>query len=159
MENFNKQLRMSDEQKVTVLLQALNERNTSLHTIRERVQNVSLWVLGLFVTAGGWLVQADTILTVYEKWVCSIAILTVVLILRFFYLADLEKGFKTQQRIQVQLEEVLGFFSPEVFRPEALYPKEWKRAGLKNGKGNFFAHNHLLIYVGTLLLILSIWLA
>src|SRR5689334_16348793 len=99
---------LNDEQKLTVLLHALEERYNSVHIIRERVQNVSLWVLGLFVTAGGWLLQSNIIPDRSDKIFFSFVIVISVVILRVFYLQDLQKGFKTQQQIQAKIEDVLG---------------------------------------------------
>lgn len=149
--------KMPDEKKIEILLHALEERYKSIHIIRDRVQNISLWTLGLFVTAGGWLLQSNTTLTCGEKWFFGATILLSVLVLRIFYLRDLEKGFKAQQRIQAKIEDSLGLCRPGVFTEESIYPKDWAKAGGKDSKGNFFFHNYLLIYLGTLILLLSIW--
>ncbi len=158
MEDSNSdEMVLTPDQKITVLLQALDERYKSIHIIRERVQNIALWVLGLFVTAGGWLVQSNTSLLIREKWFFTIIILLAILTLRIFYLKDLEKGFKNQQRIQAKIEAALGLCKKGVFIEDSIYPKEWINAGQKNGKGNFFRHNYLLIYAATTILLLSIW--
>lgn len=152
-------MNITNEQKVTVLLHALEERYKSIHIIRERVQNISIWVLGLFVTAGGWLIQSNVTLENSEKFFFGGIILVSVLILHAFYLNDLHKGFKVQQRIQAKIENTLGLCDPGVFTQESIYPKEWSDAGTKKGKGNFFLHNYILIYLGTGILLLSIWLS
>lgn len=149
--------KITQEQKVQILLHALEERYKSIHTIRDRVQNVSLWVLGLFVTAGGWLLQSSNTFLVKEKVFFGLAILVSVIVLRAFYLNDLEKGFKAQQRIQAKIEEALGLCSPGIFTDASIYPKEWTASGTKKGKGNFFFHNYLLIYLGTAILLLCIF--
>lgn len=149
--------KITHEQKVQILLNALEERYKSIHTIRDRVQNVSLWVLGLFVTAGGWLLQSDNTFLVKEKIFFGLVILVSVIVLRVFYLNDLEKGFKAQQRIQAKIEDALGLCTPGVFVDGSIYPKEWSASGTKNGKGNFFFHNYLLIYIGTAILLLCIF--
>lgn len=149
--------KISHEQKVQILLHALEERYKSIHTIRDRLQNVSLWVLGLFVTAGGWLLQSNNTFLLKEKVFFSIAILVSVIVLRAFYLNDLEKGFRAQQRIQAKIEDALGLCSPGVYTESSIYPKEWSDSGTKKGKGNFFFHNYLLVYLGTAILLLCIF--
>jgi hypothetical protein len=152
-------INLNNEQKVEVLLHALDERYKAIHTIRDRVQNVCLWTLGLFVTAGGWLLQSTAVLSNSEKLLFTLTILISVIIVRLFYLGDLEKGFKTQQRIQAKIEDTLGLCKPGIFRTDEIYPKEWADAGTKKGTGKFFLHNYFLIYLGTVILITCIWIA
>lgn len=150
------EISISNEQKVQILLHALEERYKSIHVIRDRVQNISLWVLGLFVTAGGWLLQSNNSFSLQEKLLFGGFILVSVIVLRVFYLNDLEKGFKAQQRIQNRIEKALGLCKSGIFIQESIYPEEWVFAGTKKGKGNFFFHNYLLIYLGTVILLLCI---
>lgn len=148
--------KVTQEQKVQILLHALEERYKSIHIIRERVQNVSLWVLGLFITAGGWILQSTTSFLIIEKVFFASVIVISIVFLRLFYLNDLEKGFKAQQRIQAKIEDALGLCRPEVYIETSIYPEEWIAAGTSEGKGNFFSHNYLLIYLGTIILLVCI---
>ncbi|RZJ90042.1 MAG: hypothetical protein EOO20_09295 [Chryseobacterium sp.] len=150
---------MSEDKKIEILMQALTERYNALHIIRDRVQNVCLWTLGLLVTAAGWLIQSTHILAIEEKIFFTIIILGTLFILRRYYLQDLERGFKSQQKIQARIENVLGLCKAGVFSEDPIYPQEWLNAGKTTGKGKFFEHNYLLIYTGTIILILSIWLS
>ena len=153
-ENFN----LSSDQKLTVLLRALDQRYRAIDGIRDRVQNVCLWILGLFATGGGLLLKADIPLTVNNKISLSAMILVAVLALRFFYFKDLERGFRAQQRIQARIEAVIGLSKKGVFGVESIFPEEWAVAGTRQGKGRFFSHNYLLIYLGTIFLLCGIWL-
>ena len=158
-DSTNNKIILTDQQKVDVLLKALEERYNALHIIRDRVQNVCLWVLGLFITAAGWLLQSTHSFTNSERVFFSIMIITSIIIVRVFYLKDLEKGFKTQQQIQAKIEDALGLCKKGIFLEDSIYPEDWSNAGTKNGKGKFFSHNYLLIYLGTIFLILSIWIS
>jgi hypothetical protein len=106
---------MSDDKKIEILLKALEERYNSIHIIRERVQNICLWILGLFITAAGWLLQSNHSLLTKEKIFFSLMILISVFVIRVFYLNDLEKGFKTQQKIQAKIEEVFRIMQKRRF--------------------------------------------
>lgn len=150
-------LPLNNDQKVDVLLKALEERYKALHIIRERVQNVCLWTLGLFITAGGWLLQAKAVPSCSEKIMFTIIIVVVVGVLRALYLSDLEKGFRAQQKVQAKIEETLGLCKPGIFRVDEIYPQEWAQAGGAASKGKFFLHNYILIYVGTAILIACLW--
>src|SRR4051812_1227616 len=90
MQATNQKINLAQEEKVQVLLHALSERYNAIHVIRDRVQNVCLWTLGLFITAGGWLLQSDKSLRATDKILFSIAIVVSVAVLRIFYLRDLE---------------------------------------------------------------------
>lgn len=159
MQDFNNKITLTDQQKVDVLLKALDERYNALHIIRDRVQNVCLWVLALFITAAGWLLQSTHSFTNSERAFFTTMIITSVIIVRIFYLKDLEKGFKTQQQIQAKIEDALGLCKKGIFMEGSIYPEDWLNAGTKKGKGKFFDHNYLLIYLGTIFLILSIWIS
>jgi hypothetical protein len=159
MPDFNQEsITLSNEQKIEILLKALEERYKSIHIIRQRVQNICIWTLGLFITAAGWLMQSPKELGVKERILFSLIILITIIVVRAFYLNDLEKGFKTQQQIQARIENVLGLCKSGVFSKDPIYPESWQKAGTSAGKGKFFVHNYLLIYLGTLLLLVSIWI-
>ncbi|WP_298125227.1 hypothetical protein [Brevundimonas sp.] len=141
---------LNDEQKVAVLLAALAERYQAMRTIRERVQSVGLWALGLLVAAGGWLIQSRTELSDNERWIAIIGLGAALLVLRFWYLADLQKGFAGQQRVAATIERALGFFEPGALglMDASIYPASWNEAGSTDGKGRFFSSSYALLYGG-----------
>lgn len=148
------------DKKVDLLISALEERYEVLRTIRNRVQSVGIWALGILLAAGGWLVESGTVLTPLQKVLYFIGIIVAVAALRFKYLDDLERGFKSQQRVMVRLEKAAGFFTPGVFDDEtdSVYPSTWENTGNKNGDGKFFKTTYLLLYIGTAFLLLVILL-
>lgn len=152
---------LSDDKKVEVLLAALNERYESLRAIRERVQSVGIWALGIFVAAGGAVIGNAVSLTIAQKALYIVGIVLAVIALRFKYLADLSAGFKNQQRVAARLEQALGLYTPGVLddRSDSVYPSEWKQAGTIRGGGRFFRSTHLLLYVGVTFFIASILLS
>ncbi|MFA5792199.1 MAG: hypothetical protein WC884_04170 [Candidatus Paceibacterota bacterium] len=150
--------KLNDEQKLNILLTVLQEKYNSLHIIRERVQNICLWILGILLGAGGWIIQSDIILFNKEKILFLIGAIVSFVVLRFLYLSDLEKGFKSQQIVTVHLEKTLGLFDSNIFDEtgESMYPKSWEKAGSKDTKGNFFFTSYLLLYIGFIFLFVSI---
>jgi hypothetical protein len=63
---------MSEQkQKTDILLKALDERYKSIHIIRERVQTVSIWILGFLISGASWIYQSE--INFYPKpvWVCN----------------------------------------------------------------------------------------
>ena len=153
-------LDLDSKSKLQILLSALEERYKSLHIIRERIQNVCLWTLGILLATGGWLVQNGTSLTYQQKIFFSILIGIAFIVIRFFYLSDLEKGFKSQQRVAASIEEKLGLFGERFLgaSEKSIYPQSWKDAGADTGGGKFVNRNYLLLYIGVTLLLLIIWL-
>lgn len=150
---------INTEQKVSILVSALEERYHSLHVIRERVQNVGVWSLGLLLTASGWLIQSETSFTLHQKTLLLLGVLVSFYVLRFRYLEDLQKGFKNQQRIVARLEKTLGLFTSGFFdaEEEPIYPKSWEDTGKGEGDGKFFQTTYLLLYVGFAFLAFAIF--
>lgn len=146
------------EEKIQLLTSALEERYEALHIIRSRVENMGIWSLGILLATGGWFFQTDISFTPFEKLLLIVVILVAFLILRFRYLADLNKGFKSQQRVTVRLEKSLGLYEKGVFDDEAdsIYPEGWQNAGKEDGEGRFFQTTYLLLYTGVAFLILAI---
>ena len=152
MNNFEK------ENKITVLLTALEERYKSLHVIRERVQNIGIWSLGLMLAAGGYLLQGQFVMPILQKFISLIGVSVAFYVLRFKYLSDLNKGFKSQQKVAARIEKVLGLFTDKFFDDEStsIYPKEWEGAGSKIGEGQFFKTTYMLLLIGFLFLVIAI---
>ncbi|MDB5224821.1 MAG: hypothetical protein JWO43_443 [Candidatus Adlerbacteria bacterium] len=152
---------LDKEQKVTVLLAALSERYESLRTIRERVQSIGVWALGLLLGIGGWLIQSETTLTSFQKTFYILGILAAFAVLRFKYLEDLSVGFKSQQKITTRLEKALGLFTPGIFDSDttSIYPQKWEKAGTAEGSGNFFETTYILLYIGVFFVIVVILLS
>jgi hypothetical protein len=152
-------LSINDEQKVNILMLALDERYASLRVIRERVQSIGIWSLGLLITASGWVIQSDVSFSFTQKVMLLTGLFIAFYALRFRYLEDLERGFKKQQQVAVRLEKALGMYEPNFFdknEEDPIYPRAWQAAGNKDGNGKFFQSTHLLLYVGFVFLALSI---
>jgi hypothetical protein len=149
---------LNSEKKADILIAALEERYRSLHAIRERVQSVGIWYLGIMLGVAGWLLQSDILLSCLQKRVYILAIIISFIAIRFFYLENLCSGFKSQQRTAVKIEKALGFFVPGFFdgSDKSLYPESWEKAGAEDGEGKFFKTSYLLIYIGTGFLIATI---
>jgi len=143
------------ENKEEILLIALQERYLSLHTIRERIQIVALWILGLLVAGAGWLFQADLDIGLAEKISLSIGVFILWMVLRSYF-KDLERGFNGQRRVLIKIEDALGFFKEGYFdnSEDSLYPISWKEVT----DGNFIKNNYNLIALGFFFLIASILL-
>ncbi|OGI10759.1 MAG: hypothetical protein A3I68_01635 [Candidatus Melainabacteria bacterium RIFCSPLOWO2_02_FULL_35_15] len=143
-------MKINDEQKVSVLMQALEERYRSIHAIRERVQTVSIWILGILLGTSGWLFQSNIR---FDMWYQKLFLIVLLFILwgtlRWFYFNDLQKGFNTQRQVAATVEDLLGLFNKNVYGSvEPIYPKEWKSSGEKGSEGKFFDNTYNLIVVG-----------
>jgi hypothetical protein len=145
-------------QKVGILIAALQERYQALRTIRDRVQSIGVWALGLLIGAGGFVVQADEPLSRPDRLLSSLCVIGAVGVLRLVYLADLEKGFSAQQRTAARLEATLGLYDVGVFDQDQgpMYPANWADAGKDKGGGRFFAASYALLYAGALSLLLAL---
>jgi hypothetical protein len=143
-------MKIRDEEKINVLIHALDERYKSIHTIRERVQTVSIWILGILLGASGWLFQSNTCFSLYQK-IFSVVLLSIVWVaLRWFYFDDLQKGFNGQRQVAAKLEKSLGLFGEGIYADsnDSIYPKTWEKSGQKGSEGKFFANTYNLLIIG-----------
>lgn len=143
---------MDEHDKTQILLAAADQRYKSIENIRSRVQTTCTWILGAFLLVAGWIVQMDTPLDFPQRLFLVAALIISISILRGFYLRELERGFRSQLRTVAKIEEELGLYET------GIYPKDWKKAGAKEGNGSFFFTSYLLLYVGTAILITAILL-
>lgn len=147
-------INLTNSEKVNVLLSALNERYKATHEIRNRVFNTCTWVMGIFIAITGWIIQAKIILNTAQKLFILSILLLIFIIIRFFYLHDLEKGFKNQFRIASRLEEILGFYQKDAFikSDKPLFPESWKQSGNDKCDGKYFRSSYMLLYFAVLAL-------
>jgi len=153
--------KLSNPEKVSVLLAALEERYKAMHAIRERVQSVGIWALGILFAAGAWLMQSNVSLSASQKELLIVGIAVMFTALKYNYLGNLNIGFKKQQRTAVRIEKSLGLFTNGVFDSEAdsVYPVEWASAGTEKGDGKFFHTTYMLLFIGAIFLIAVILLS
>lgn len=151
-------MKIEPNNKVDILLAALEERYTSLHKIRDRVQTIGIWALGLLLGAGGWVLQSEVTFTCQQRILAIFGVMAAFVVLRFFYFADQQKGFNSQQSAAARIENALGLFATDVFDEsgESIYPKNWQNAGSQGGDGKFFDSTYGLLYVGVAFLVLTI---
>lgn len=147
---------MKENSKISILLTALEERYFSLRIIRERVQTVSLRILGILFAGSGFLFHANIYLCFGEKIFLFFVLWITYYILHKFYFDDLKKGFKGQREISGKIEKLLGFYTKSYFgkTQTTLYPE----TRLTGNDGNFFRNNNILVVLGFIILTLSIML-
>lgn len=150
--------KIDEEEKINILIQTLRERYKSIHIIRDRVQNVCIFILGFLLTIAGWLIQTNLIIE--ERLFYTFLLVLGFCIVRFYYFSDLEKGFKKQQRITARIEKALHLFDKNFFNASgaAIYPESWKESGKEQEDSSFFKTNYSLLYLGFFSLLLSLWL-
>ena len=71
------------------------------------------------------MIQNGTNLTCQQKIFFTILIGVAFIAIRFFYLSDLEKGFKSQQRVAASIEEKLGLFEKGFLDTSELANSVW----------------------------------
>ncbi len=144
--------------KIDILISALQERYNAQHIIRKRVEDIGLWTLGILSVAAGWVLTHEGFFSCENSFVFIGFIVLCYIVLKYLYLNDLNKGFRSQQKTAVKIERLLGFYDPNFFKEEtdSLYPEEWLSAGTDEGEGKFFQTTYYLLYLGFGILIFSI---
>jgi len=145
---------ISNSEKINVLLAALNERYKATHEIRNRVFNTCTWLMGILIGIAGWLVQAKINLNTNQKIFLLVILFVVFIIIRFFYLGDLEKGFKNQFRVACHIEDALGLYKKGYYTDSknSIFPTKWKETGKNKCDGKYFQSSYFLLYFAILAL-------
>lgn len=146
------------QNEITILISQLEERYKAIHIIRERAQNVCLWILGLFTTVSGWLIQSKINLDGAKKLILALVIISFYLIIRFYYFKDLQKGFVSQQKVAAKIEGSLGLFNAKRYCKDSILPFSWKKAGQKGCEGNFFNSFYVILGLSVVILLLGLLL-
>ena len=138
---------------------ALDERYRSIHIIRDRVHKTCTWTLGVLILIAGWIVQSKISFDWNERAFVCVGVIAVIVAVRLGYLRDLKKGFDVQFRATKRIEQALHMFDPAFYgSQEDIYPQEWLCSGTENGSGRYFKSNFRLLYLGSALFVLALFL-
>ena len=149
---------MEEQTKIQVLLAIAEDRHKAIHVMRERVQKMCIWIMGIFLAVAGWIIKENITLSPIQNGVLVTVIIVIVLVIHLSYLKDIMRGFKVQQRVLARIEDALRLYDPKVYddKKSGLFPNTWKKTGTNKGSGRFFANNLYLLYIGAGSLIISI---
>ena len=146
-------MKITDEQKINILLDRLNEVNKSLHTIRERVQISILWILGILFGVAGYLFQSGLYFSCTLKLFSIFTLSIIWLFLYCFFYKDLSIGFYNQRKLAIKLETILRFYDNDFYiKDDTLFPEKFSNVK----EGNFFKNYSVLLGLGFVLLFLVI---
>ena len=147
-------MQIKDTKKADILMNLLIERYKVAHIMRERSLNFAIWILG-FAIAMFWILLGETTLTLYQKIVLTIFVVTISFLTKKF-LSFIEIGFNKNRMIIVNIEEALGCYKSNLYiESKALYPEEYKNLYIK--KTSHFKVLYLWIWTVTVFLISLIW--
>ena len=91
------------------LLIGLQERYSSIRSLRDRIQSITLWLLWILLWVSGWIIQSKTHFKCNEKLFFIIAIF-ITLVIFYFYFEDLKKWAVSQINASSRIEDELWFF-------------------------------------------------
>ncbi len=130
------------------LLLALWERYNSIHTMRERIQNITLRVMWILLWVSWWLTQKQISFSCAEKiWVLLIIIIAWIIF--YAYFEDLKKWLTSQRSTAIKLEKKLWFFEGD----NPLYPK--KRSE-ESSKRPFLKYHYIMLLFWFVVLIIAL---
>jgi ABC-type branched-subunit amino acid transport system permease subunit len=149
-------MHISENQKLDILINLLNERYNASHKIRERSLRFTIWVLGLAV-ALIWILINESLLTLSQKVILTILVITLEGV-TFWFIYSLKSGFKKNREVMIKLEEALGCYQEGLYlESKAVYPNEYKNKKEKTRFSHFKSIYILLIPIAILIIFL-IWL-
>lgn len=149
-------MEIDNAEKINILLSGLQERYNALHIIRARVENTCTWTLGILVVLSGFFIDKNVSLTTTQSIFIIASLIAVLVVLRFFFLRDLEKGFKEQFKVVVNIEKALSLYKEGAYCDGTVYPNKWEKSGQDRCDGRFFKSSYWLLYVGFAILIVAI---
>jgi len=147
-------MNISDEKKVDIVLNLLNERYNASHKMRERSLNFAVWILG-FGIAFAWILLNNISLPIFQKIILSIFIFIIGYLTRSF-LSYIETGFNKNHEVMITLEKVLGCYEQNKYSEGiSLYPEQYNKS--EYAKTSHFKSIYKWLWVTILALILVIW--
>ncbi|MBA7519475.1 hypothetical protein ES705_11554 [subsurface metagenome] len=146
---------MEEDNKITVILNLLNERYNSSHKMRERSQSFAVWIAGLGI-ALIWILIKDINLDVSQRIILSI--LTVIMgVLSVYFIKAIQRGFNNNRTITIKLENLLGCYKVnEYIKDGTLFPEEYKNKS--KSWSNHFSTLYCWIICVLLIVIVFIWI-
>lgn len=153
-------IELDEKDKLQILLVTLQERYKSIHTMRNRVQNICTWILGIFLFFSGLLIKFDLGLTLGQKFLFSIFLLIAYYAVKCRYIKDIENGFNSNLRVAARIEKTLKLYESNFYDSlnSSLYPDKWQHAGTEHSEGNYLNNSYWLLRIGTIFLLIAIWI-
>ncbi|HEY2178740.1 MAG TPA: hypothetical protein VGH15_09180 [Caulobacteraceae bacterium] len=110
---------MGVPEKVSILVSTLQTSRRAMAAITARAQTVSFVAFVLMLAAAAWLVEGGAILANDQTAIFCAGALAAWACLRFVMLAGLQGSAAAEGKTVARLEELLGFYAPRRFGPEA----------------------------------------
>jgi hypothetical protein len=147
-------MKISDDKKIDLLSDQLQERYSAMHRMRERSMQFTLWILGLGLGLA-WLSINETVFTCYQK--CAITgLLIVVALAGFGFLRAIERGFNANRKTAIRIETALGLYEANCYgTEEAILPDAFSRS--KTGRTAHFCTLYILVAAVLLVLLVFTW--
>lgn len=130
------------------LLLALWERYNSIHTMRERIQNITLRVMWILLWVSWLLSQKEISFSCAEK-IWALLIVIIAWVVFYAYFEDLKKWLTVQRNTTIKLEKELWFFEWK----DPIYPKKWSQ---ESSKRPLLKYHYIMLLFWFVVLIISL---
>jgi hypothetical protein len=154
MKGDGRMIKLNDDQKLQVLMIALQERYNASHEIRGRSIQFALWISGMAIGLS-WLLIYQSSLELFQQIALTLLIGTLFLG-TIYFIAGLRKGFSNNRKAMVRCERALLMHDSGVYlADEPLLPKEYSKTERK--WSDHFRTIYVWLIIVALALIILIW--
>lgn len=131
-------MRLSENQKIQVLLAELQERYNASHRIRERSIRFTLWISGMAIGLGWLLITQKTLM--FSQRIALTLLILALFAGTLYFIMGLKRGFRKNRESMINTERALGMYDPGTYLEEiSLLPEEYSQL-----KGRWSNHFHTL---------------
>jgi len=146
-------LLLKDSEKPTILFELLKERYAAEHNMRERSTTFVIWVLGLGI-ALIWVLLIQVHLSILQKIITCVFI-TSYTGFSFKFIHEISQGFKSNRKIIVKIENLLGFHTTGYYiKNDSIFPEHYKINYNKYKPSSHFASLYWLLTIVAIFIIL-----
>lgn len=149
-------IKIVDSNKISILINVLNERYSSSHKMRDRSQSFFVWIIGIGFAFISIILGNNLSFNMEDKIFLTLFIIVLGILVNKF-LNSIHVGFNKNRKVMIDVEKALCLYKNNIFlKDNSIYPIEY--SDLESNKNtSHFKDIYSWIQTIGILLILFIW--